>query len=150
MIDYGISGKPRTLKKATLVKALAYASDYLGLDCDTYVDFTFTKDCGNAYGFALDVEPGEYEIEINKEYPVVDMISTIFHELVHIKQYVRGELVSAEGRKPNYWKGKVCRAKYSDQPWELEAYDLERKMLSNFRRKYKNELSGRRGVVKLC
>ena len=141
MIDFLVQGKPRHLKIDLLRKALAYASNYLKLDEDTFVDITFTRDC-SAYGYAMDIEPGEYEIEINSNNSVQEMIHTLFHELVHVKQYVYGELVSGEGNKPSKWKGKVCRADYADQPWEIEAYDLDKKMLRNFKRKHKDELSG--------
>ena len=68
------------------------------------------------------------------------MIGTLFHELVHVRQYVRGQLISAEGDKPNIWMGKVCDAEYADQPWEKEAYDRDEKMMRNGKRKYEDEL----------
>jgi hypothetical protein len=139
MIDFAVSGKPRRLKKALFVKALEYASNYLKLDCNTFVYISFEKDM-DAHGYAVDIDKHDYEVEINKSYSVTNMITTLFHELVHVRQYETGDLVSAEGKKPYRWKGKVCRADYADQPWEIEAFDLEKKMLRNFKRKHKDEL----------
>lgn len=142
MIDYLVTGKPRKLKIALLRKAIRYASDYLRLDYNTFVDIAFTNDC-SAYGYAMDVEPGEYEIEINKTHSIEDMIGTLFHEMVHIKQYVYGELESGEGTKPSKWHGEICELEYAKQPWEIEAYALDQKMLRNFKRKHKDEFATR-------
>jgi hypothetical protein len=45
------------------------------------------------------------------------------HEMIHVKQFVKGELF-AFGQKPVYWKGKkYYKTQYNRRsPWELEAY----------------------------
>jgi hypothetical protein len=45
------------------------------------------------------------------------------HEMIHVKQFVKGELF-AFGQKPVYWKGKKYnKTQYNRRsPWELEAY----------------------------
>lgn len=134
-----VTGKPRRLKAAVLNDALTYAFKYLRLEEDGWIDIVFKKDC-DAHGYATHDEEEEYGVEINSTLSVYEMVGTLFHELVHIKQYATGRLVSAEGRKPNRWEGKVCRLEYAKQPWEVEAYDLERKMMRNFKRNYKHGL----------
>tara|TARA_B110000908_G_scaffold63340_1_gene76989 strand:- start:1705 stop:2124 length:420 start_codon:yes stop_codon:yes gene_type:complete len=50
-----------------------------------------------------------------------EMMRTLAHEMVHAKQYLRGEINAAGG-----WKGKKPRNyKYENQPWEKEAYSKE-------------------------
>lgn len=52
----------------------------------------------------------------------------IAHELVHVKQYVKGELKDCNN--PNYalWKNRrvnLSEVKYHFLPWEIEAFGLE-------------------------
>jgi hypothetical protein len=66
-----------------------------------------------------------------------DIIKTLAHEMVHVKQHAKNELqtgalVVAKG-KPicrSKWKGEVWKPKrkqdaYFDAPWEVEAFGLE-------------------------
>lgn len=57
-------------------------------------------------------------------------LSTLAHEMVHVKQFARGEL-SLDMRT---WKNrKDCdRIDYWDQPWEKEARRLQYKMVEDF------------------
>jgi len=55
-----------------------------------------------------------------------EMMMTLAHEMVHAKQFLRGELKS----EPNwFWKGRAARNyKYINQPWEREAFRMEREL----------------------
>ena len=131
--------KPKKLKKAILLKALDYAEEYLRMPFDIDLTFEFEKIDGVEVGFAMDADDGEYEITIDNSQTPRQMIHTLLHELVHVNQYATGRLVSGEGRKPNRWLGKPNYDEYKNQPWEIEAYDLDKKMLRNFVRKLKKE-----------
>jgi hypothetical protein len=65
-----------------------------------------------------------------------DMIQTLAHELIHVKQHAKNEhvkkhLTTKGGLKiESYWMGKVWRpgrgeVDYYDSPWEIEAYGRE-------------------------
>lgn len=54
------------------------------------------------------------------------LIITMAHEMVHVKQYARGQITHSKSMKSKYWMGKRVRADYYDQPWEIEAYSKER------------------------
>lgn len=66
-----------------------------------------------------------------------DIIQTLAHEMVHVKQYAKNELqsgvmVAARGglKMSSKWMGKVWKPKekedhYYDSPWEIEAYGRE-------------------------
>jgi hypothetical protein len=55
------------------------------------------------------------------------MMQTLAHEMVHAKQYLRGELCGYSMS----WKGKKPRNyKYENAPWEREAYKLEAELYS--------------------
>lgn len=82
----------------------------------------------NAYGYALCTDNHKtFEIEIQKGMKLYDLISTICHEMVHVKQYYRKEL--AHRGIEHTWKNKLhVDTDYMDQPWEKEAFKLEEKL----------------------
>lgn len=72
-------------------------------------------------------------ITISKTNPVtgercgfIEMMSTLAHEMVHAKQFLRGELIA----EPNWqWKGRAAKNyRYKNQPWEREAFRLEHEL----------------------
>lgn len=79
----------------------------------------------NAYGYVLCTDNHKsFEIEIRKGMKLYDIISTVCHEMVHVKQYYRKEL--AHAGKEHTWKRKsYSDLSYADQPWEKEAFKLE-------------------------
>lgn len=44
------------------------------------------------YGFCCAIDTREFEIEVNAKLSDEDLITTICHEMVHVKQYARKEL----------------------------------------------------------
>ena len=86
---------------------------------------------GWAVGYAtmdrIDTDEGKLwwgVIELCNQNPK-DIVKTICHEMVHMKQYLRREL-SMDGM---VWKGKnVSETPYNDQPCEIEAYNLQEKL----------------------
>ena len=83
---------------------------------------------GDAYGWCLmcDDKGKEFELEIRNNLPLKDFITTICHEMVHVKQYYRKEMDDTGMR---WKKGKVAKkTDYLDLPWEKEAYRLQDKL----------------------
>lgn len=120
--------KPRTTQNITLDIEIVKESDNLG----ACVDEDGTKN------------PRWFTISLAKE-SLGEMIKTLGHEMVHVKQHAKNELRSAliiptarGGKRPrggeiklvNIWKGEVWKPKgkqdgYFDSPWEMEAYATE-------------------------
>lgn len=79
---------------------------------------------GNCWG---DAKEGYVDISIARnsegiKIPHDQMMQTLAHEMVHAKQYLRGEL---NGWNQS-WKGKKPRNySYENAPWEKEAYARE-------------------------
>lgn len=74
-------------------------------------------------GTCLDIGPRDYLIEIDKKLSLGEnFLTTIFHEMVHVKQYVRKELFS----DCNFYK---TREEYLSLPWEIEAYEMQEVLL---------------------
>lgn len=78
-------------------------------------------------GTCEDTNSREYLIQINKKLSLTDdFLTTIFHEMVHVKQYVRKELFSD------------CifyntREEYLNLPWEVEAYRVQEELLDEWK-----------------
>lgn len=54
------------------------------------------------------------------------LATVLAHEMVHVKQFVKGQLVQKKGTgnhpPKNYWMGKLNKKSYFERPWELEAF----------------------------
>ena len=68
----------------------------------------------------------EFTIEVANNLTLKDFVTTICHEMVHVKQFARKE-TCGYGVK---WKGKKIAPKtpYYDLPWEKEAYKMQDKL----------------------
>jgi hypothetical protein len=61
----------------------------------------------------------EFVIEINRNLSKEEYEKTLIHEMIHIEDYIIGNLSEKNGKL--LWKGKV----YDDEPWEIRAEELE-------------------------
>tara|TARA_B100001093_G_C26462714_1_gene857140 strand:- start:325 stop:720 length:396 start_codon:yes stop_codon:yes gene_type:complete len=78
-------------------------------------------------GTCLDLGNRDYVIELDKKLSLGDnFLTTIFHEMVHVKQYVRKELYS----ECNFYK---TREEYINLPWEVEAYAKQEELLEQWK-----------------
>jgi hypothetical protein len=65
-------------------------------------------------------KPREFDIEIKRTRGKKTSLITLAHEMVHLKQFAKGELSDDH----NKWMGKRINSdkiEYDDQPWEQEA-----------------------------
>jgi hypothetical protein len=123
---YEVINKPKNLPFKLLDHALCFASDQLKLDVDFVLEFTKME----PYHFGLcDYDEEEITITIAKGLSTQDAIRTLFHELVHVKQYVDGRL---EAGSPQRWLGNIIEDAYHNLPWEVEAFELEQKLFVDF------------------
>lgn len=80
----------------------------------------------NAYGYCLCTDNHKtFELEIRKGMSLYDLISTLCHEMIHVKQYYRKEM--DHNRR---WKSRKISedVNYFDEPWEKEAFRMEEKL----------------------
>lgn len=57
------------------------------------------------------------------------LLQTLAHEMVHVKQYAKGQLKVVYPKRGNpyfSWLGKKVKSNYYESPWELEAFSRER------------------------
>ena len=80
-------------------------------------------------GFCTQEDYDDYTIELRSGLHGEELERTIIHELVHIWQYVRGDLIQEhlDGLGPRMiWMGEdMTSVDYNDRPWEQQAVALE-------------------------
>ena len=83
----------------------------------------------NVMGQCLHVDGNEFYLDIDNKQKLYDLILTVCHEMVHVKQYSRKQL--KEDFPRTLWFGKS----YTDgrcYPWELEAWDMQSKLAHKY------------------
>ncbi len=78
------------------------------------------------------IRPREFIIRIDSSRKKKIQLHTLAHELVHVKQFARGELYDYIYDHKTRWKRqkydnpfKMSHDQYMNLPWEVEAYKLE-------------------------
>lgn len=81
------------------------------------IDVEFVNTPG---GGCIDMEDGEFTIEINKRLVTKSIIKTVIHEMIHVQQYAEGRLTQTD------WMGQPHpNLPYRELPWEIEAFARE-------------------------
>lgn len=70
----------------------------------------------------------EFEIEIDEDITGEDFITCVFHEMVHVSQYIKKNMYERDGN--TFWCGtNHSNTPYLDKPWEVEAYRVQEELL---------------------
>ena len=83
---------------------------------------------GSAYWIDDNTNPREFQVDMNIKQSRKSFLMTLAHELVHVKQYAKGELKTLFNKREMRWKGEYFsenQMHYFDQPWEIEAFGRE-------------------------
>lgn len=96
---------------------------------------------GTCYSVDDRKRPREFIIALNKNLSRKSLLKSLAHEIVHVKQSARGELVHLT-RRTSLWKGiEIKSAKgfkdYMFLPWEIEAYGLEENLFSLYNQTFR-------------
>jgi hypothetical protein len=97
-----------------------------------------SNDMEHADGYCLAVDSREFVIEIDSRLKGDDFITALTHEMVHVKQYARGETKDVN-MFTKAWKGDEFISMYStvDEymalPWEKEAYELQEVLCNEYK-----------------
>lgn len=77
--------------------------------------------------------PREFMIEMNNSLDEKEYISSLIHELIHIKQWIFQQRITRENLK-NFWYGEHIDddVEYMELPWEKDAYYLEDKVFKRY------------------
>ena len=88
----------------------------------------------DALGYCLpsddadEFRPREFDIEVHNKLPLRRFLQTVAHEMVHAKQFAKGELYESTRLGKHKWRGNwlpKANIDYWDQPWEIEAHGRE-------------------------
>lgn len=91
-----------------------FVCNKFNIDADIEIYFRSMSN-DTSLGGCVQVDQHEYEIDIKRGLKLRDMLTTLAHELVHVKQYEAGELDHDAERDIEYW----------DKPSEIEAHGRE-------------------------
>ena len=99
---------------------------------------SFVND-GDVVGYTTwtydNIRPREFTIEVDKTLDNDELIETVIHEMVHVKQFAKEEL--KERFRPYHremWFGEEIDTnnKYKSLPWEVEAYKLQELLYNEY------------------
>ena len=105
-------------------------------------------------GYCYQTDHHMYNIELEKYQIVYDLITTVCHEMVHVKQGVRGELTEKHLRQ--YWKGEAVKSVLTTNhlgpkvPWEREAWDKQYPLAHSYIRGTGNRVKAVKAVEERC
>ena len=95
------------------------------LQIDVHISNLQAKE--GVYAFCHSFSDREFIIEIDRKLDYYDLIETVCHEMIHVKQHARKELKDYHTGTV-LWKNKkydMNQDDYNDFPWEHEAYEKE-------------------------
>jgi hypothetical protein len=81
-----------------------------------------------AQGVAYKMDDREYVVVIDTSLSTEQVIRVLSHEMVHVKQFVRGQYRTElkRGKMLHYWQGKrYSYDNYYGAPWEIDAASKE-------------------------
>ena len=118
----------RSKYKDAIEKSAKFYAKKLNISKSNYKVLIYTDNdlkSQGANGFALRTGKNTAHIVLYSRLSTLQLLCTLAHEMVHIKQFVRGHYKSEKSRNGKYkkfWLGEQVLAKYEKQPWEVEAY----------------------------
>lgn len=84
------------------------------------------------------VRPRQFIMEVDADLDLERTLEMLAHEMVHVKQFTKGELVDNPSGKTAKWQGKRVSIRDDDRywslPWEIEAYGRQPGLYGRFRR----------------
>ncbi len=139
MINVKINNLPKTIDRKRIKAAVSFYADKLigkRLSKNVYLTLSFGKKSLNDICWEDDnLRPREFSIGLSSLQTTDEVLLVLAHEMIHVKQYVKGELKDYITKPDPYWKGKPYSRKkvnYYDLPWEIEAYEKETALYEKF------------------
>ena len=128
-----IVGGNKTIRSLTQ-SLVEYCADKLNLNDSIILDIEFTNKLYKEDGLLGEIDfydnnhrPKEFTMTVDKTVSKRRIMETIAHEMVHVKQYAKGELVDLSRCGSTKWQNEVINkdTNYWDLPWEVEAHGKE-------------------------
>jgi len=138
------AGKPKKVPIKLCKEAVKWYGRYLLGDrlyhkVEILIEFDNSELNTNVYGFCdwndTNDRARDFTITVDPNLGKRNMLLVLAHEMVHIKQYAKGELKDYMRVNRVKWKGKVyndAKIDYWEQPWEIEAHGREKGLYYKF------------------
>jgi hypothetical protein len=84
-------------------------------------------------GICSKTDDKEISIAVDSTLELPQVLLTLAHEMVHAKQYIRGQYrgeLSRNGKMKRIWLGKQYTVEYLKRPWEREAFRRESELVN--------------------
>ena len=129
-----VKGSNKAVRKLVEIAAWYYAEKLMGKRLINNLEININlkrnlyekdKSEGTAIWEDESSRPKEFTIELDCDTKVRNILITLAHEMVHIKQWAKGEMYEYAGLgKVRFMKTKydMNNLNYWDFPWEIEAY----------------------------
>ena len=102
-------------KEDLICDVIAFGSDQLfPQENDVFINISATTKKG-VCGDVMFEDDNEFSIRLNKSLSLSDLITTVLHELVHVKQYLEGMIMDTESAYEERWQ-------------EIEAHSMEKQL----------------------
>ena len=112
-------GKFSKARVNTICDAIAYGQTKLfPHESDVFINIEAIRKQG-VCGDCMFEDDNEFTIRLNKSLSLSDLITTVLHELVHVKQYLEGMVMDTESAYEDRWQ-------------EIEAHALEKELTEGF------------------
>jgi hypothetical protein len=120
-----------------LVEAVSFYATELNIKNKPTINmhFEFPRFYRIYHGFAgkNESKTNTYEVIIMMNHNKYSLLSTLAHEMVHVKQMTNNELEIDHKNNTKMWKGvNHTNTPYDKQPWEIEAFKNEYKLAKKF------------------
>ncbi len=140
-MELNITGPATKKQRDMIYRAVDYFLDKLmskRLKQTLYIDLELIKDLeqtdgvlGDATWEDMNVRPKDFTVRAtwNGKTDFEKTLMTIAHEIIHVKQFAKSEMIDLMSVKKVSWNGKRydrAETEYWDLPWEIEAHGRER------------------------
>ena len=132
-----ITGKAGTVSKQEIANALHFYAEYLmsqrllrNIEIDIVLEKNLIRNEGDQ-AYCVNVSDAgaarKFEISIDSGMGKRALLIALAHEMVHVKQYAKGELQYLSSKKLQRFQGKEYHPDfmYWEKPWEIEAFGRE-------------------------
>jgi len=95
--------------------------------------------------------PREFMIRLDASMGKRKSLITLAHEMVHVKQYAKGEMVDLVRSPRTKWMGEfidMANTDYWDLPWEIEAHGREIGLYERFKKHWWKEARNAKAAYK--
>lgn len=146
-----ITGKAGAVSKQEIANAVHFYAEYLmserllrNIEIDIVLEKNLIRNEGDqAYCVNMSDSGAarEFEISIDSGMGKRALLIALAHEMVHVKQYAKGELKYLSSKKLQRFQGKEYHPDfmYWEKPWEIEAFGRELGLYTMFKQSQKKK-----------